>query len=120
MIRFGIVCCSVVLTAVSASAASQLDIPKPTDPLKPAPPPPALEASVVNLEMRLPGEELADAVDAAFPQVAAREDDWNNAVTLGDRQDVRFLYRLVRGSFRYKMDRDHFDMWFDQVRYRIW
>jgi len=124
MIRLGIVCCSSLLTVICASgawaASSQLDIPKPTDPLKPAPPPPALEASVVNLEVRLPAEELAAAVDDAFPQVAAREDDWNNAVSLGDREDVRFLYRLVRGSFRYRMDRDHFDMWFDQVRYRIW
>jgi hypothetical protein len=123
MIRLAIVCGSILLTAICGSgawSASQLDIPKPTDPLKPAPPPPALEASVVNLEMRLPAEELAAAVDDAFPQVAAREDDWNNAVSLGDREDVRFLYRLVRGSFRYKMDRDHFDVWFDQVRYRIW
>jgi hypothetical protein len=108
------------VSATSAWAAAQLNIPKPTDPLKPAPPPPALEASVVNLEVRLPAETLAAAIDDGFPQVASREDDWSNAAVLGDRQDVRVLYRLVRGSFRYRMDRDHFDVWFDQVRYRLW
>ena len=112
-----------LLMAVHAStawAASQLQIPKPTDPLKPAPPPPALEASIVNLEVRVPAEELAAAVDEGFPPVAAREDDWNDAGTLGDRDDVRFLYRVVRGSFRYRMEQDQFQVWFDQVRYRIW
>jgi hypothetical protein len=79
-----------------------------------------LEASVVNIELRLSAEELAAAVDEGFPQVAAREDDWSDAGVLGDRGDVRFLYRLVRGSFRYRMDHNHFDVWFDQVRYRIW
>jgi hypothetical protein len=79
-----------------------------------------LEASVVNLEVRLPAEELATAVDEGFPQVAAREDDWNDAATLRDHEDVRFLYRIVRGSFRYRMERDHFEVWLDQVRYRVW
>ena len=74
----------------------------------------------MNLEVRLPAEELAVAVDQAFPQVSAREDNWNDAGTLGGRDDFRFLYRLVRGPFRYRMDHDHFDVWFDQVRYRIW
>jgi hypothetical protein len=112
-----------VLPAVCATgtwAASQLDIPKPTDPLKPAPPPPALEPSIVNIDVRVSAEELAAAVDEGFPQVAAREDDWNDAGTLGDRDDIRFLYRLVRGSFRYRMTRDRFDVWFEQVRYRVW
>jgi hypothetical protein len=108
------------LPAVDAWGASQLNIPKPTDALKPAPPPPALEASVVNLEVRLPAEGLATAIDEGFPHVAAREDDWKDALTLGDRDDIRFLYRIVRGSFRYRMDRDHFAVWFDQVRYRVW
>ncbi|HKY71720.1 MAG TPA: DUF4403 family protein [Nitrospira sp.] len=113
----------VILTAIytaGAWAAAELHIPKPTDSLKPAPPPPALETSVVNLEIRLPAEELATAVDQGFPQVAAREDDWKDAATLGDREDVRFLYRIVRGSFRYRMERDHFEVWLDQVRYRVW
>ena len=117
------VCCSLLLPAVCATrtqAASQLDIPKPSDPLKPAPPPPALEPSIVNIDVRVSAEELAAAVDAGFPQVAAREDDWNDAGTLGDRDDIRFLYRLVRGSFRYRMTRDRFDVWFEQVRYRVW
>jgi uncharacterized protein DUF4403 len=74
----------------------------------------------VNLEVRLPAEALATAVDEGFPQVAAREEDWNDAATLGDREDVRFLYRIVRGSFRYRMERDHFEVWLDQVRYRVW
>ena len=108
------------LSSSSAWAASQLQIPKPNDPLKPAPPPPLLEASIVNLEVRVPAEELAAAVDEGFPQVAAREDDWNDAGTLGDRDDVRFLYRVVRGGFRYRMEQDQFQVWFDQVRYRIW
>jgi hypothetical protein len=109
-----------VLCAGSAWAASQLDIPKPADPLRPAPPPPALEASVVNLEVQLTAEGLAAAVDEGFPQVAARENDWSDAVTLGEREDIRFLYRLVRGSFRYRMDHDQFHVSFDQVRYRVW
>ena len=99
---------------------AELDIPKPTDPLVPAPPPPALEASVVNLEVRLTAEGLAAAVDEGFPQVASREDDWNDAGTLGEGGDVRFLYRVVRGSFRYRMEHDQFHVWFDHVRYRIW
>jgi hypothetical protein len=107
-------------SVTSAWAGSEIVIPKPSDPLKPAPPPPVLEASVVNLEVRIRAEELAAAVDEGFPQVASREDDWNNAAALGDRDEIRFLYRLVRGSFRYRMERDHFDVWFDQVRYRIW
>ena len=122
-IRSWFVCCFIALSAcgvAGAWAASELNIPKPTDPLKPAPPPPALEPSVVNLEVRVPAEELAAAIDESFPQVAAREDDWNNAAPLGDRNDVRFLYRLVRGSFRYSIKQNHFDVWFDQVRYRIW
>ena len=110
----------VVLYAATVTAASQLQIPKPTDPLKPAPPPPRLEASVVNLEVRVPAEDLASAVDEGFPQVSAREDDWNNALTLGEDVDVRFLYRVVRGSFRYRMDHDQFRVWFEQVRYRVW
>jgi hypothetical protein len=110
----------VLLNVASAGAASELQIPRPTDPLKPAPPPPALEASVVNLEVRVPAEELAAAVDEGFPPVASREDDWNEAATLGERGDIQFLYRLVRGAFRYRMDQDQFLVWFDQVRYRIW
>jgi len=106
--------------AASAWAAAELDIPKPTDPLVPAPLPPALEASVVNLEVRLTAEGLAAAVDEGFPQVAARESDWSEAVTLGEREDIRFLYRVVRGSFRYRMDHDQFRVSFDQVRYRVW
>jgi hypothetical protein len=116
-------CCSLLLPsfyAISAWAGSPLTIPKPNDPLKPAPPPPALEASVVNLDIRLPAEELAVAVDEGFPPVASREEDWNDAGTLGGQDDVRFLYRLVRGSFRYGMNHDHFDVWFDHVRYRVW
>ena len=116
-------CSLIVLAAVYAAstwAASELDIPKPTDPLKPAPPPPHLEASIVNLEVRVPAEDLATAVDEGFPQVASREDDWNDAGTLGERGDVRFLYRVVRGSFRYRMEHDQFHVSFDQVRYRIW
>jgi uncharacterized protein DUF4403 len=74
----------------------------------------------VNLEVRVPAEELASAVDAAFPQVAAHEEDWNDAGTLGEWEDVRFLYRVVRGSFRYRMEQDQFHVWFDHVRYRIW
>jgi hypothetical protein len=109
-----------VLCAGRAWAASQLDIPKPTDPLKPAPPPPALEASVVNLEVQLAAEGLAAAVDEGFPQVAARENDWSDAVTLGEREGIRFLYRVVRGSFRYRMEHDQFHVSFDQVRYRVW
>ena len=69
--------------AASAWATSELNIPKPTDPLVPAPLPPALEASAVNLEVRLTAEGLAAAVDEGFPQVAARENDWSEAVTLG-------------------------------------
>jgi len=74
----------------------------------------------VNLDIRLPAEELAVAVDEGFPPVASREEDWNDAGTLGGQDDVRFLYRLVRGSFRYRMNHDHFDVWFDHVRYRVW
>ena len=74
----------------------------------------------MNLEIRLPAEELAVAVDEGFPPVASREEDWNDAGTLGGQDDVRFLYRLVRGSFRYRMNQDHFDVWFDHVRYRVW
>ena len=106
--------------AASAWAASELDIPKPTDPLMPAPPPPALEASVVNLEVQLTAEGLATAVDDGFPQVAARENDWSEAVTLGAQEDIQFLYRVVRGPFRYRMDHDQFHVSFDQVRYRVW
>jgi hypothetical protein len=68
----------------------------------------------------LPAEELAIAVDEAFPQVTAREDNWSDAGTLGGRDDFRFLFRLVRGPFRYRMDHDHFDVWFDHIRYRVW
>ena len=74
----------------------------------------------MNLEVRLLAEGLATAIDEGFPQVAAREDDWKDAVTLGDRDDIRFLYRIVRGSFRYRMDRDQFAVWFDHIRYRVW
>ena len=74
----------------------------------------------MNLDIRLPAEELAVAVDEGFPPVASREEDWNDAGTLGGQDDVRFLYRLVRGSFRYRMTHDHFDVWFDHVRYRVW
>ena len=75
---------------------------------------------MVNLDIRLPAEELAVAVDEGFPPVASREEDWNDAGTLGGQDDIRFLYRLVRGSFRYRMNHDHFDVSFDHVRYRVW
>ena len=91
---FGIFCCSMwlsVFCAASTWAAAELDIPRPTDPLIPAPPPPAVEASVVNLEVRLTAEGLAAAVDEGFPQVAARENDWSEAVTLGEREDILVL-----------------------------
>ena len=74
----------------------------------------------MNLEVRVPAEELAAAVEEGFPAVASREDDWTDAATLGERGDIQFLYRLVRGPFRYRMDQDQFFVWFDQVRYRIW
>lgn len=106
--------------ATSAWAGARVDIPKPTDPLQPAPPPPAIEQSVVNLEVSLSAEELADAADQAFPLVAAREDGWNEAQTLPGREDLRFLYRLVRGPFRYRVDQNRFEMKFEEIRYRIW
>jgi hypothetical protein len=118
-----LVCGVIILEAIYAPgtcAASELEIPKPTDALKPAPPPPALEPSVVNLDVRVSAEELADAVDQAFPGVIAHEDDWKDAANLEEGSNVRFLYRVVRGRFRYRMDRDRFNIWFDQVRYRIW
>jgi hypothetical protein len=109
-----------VIWSTSAWGGSQLAIPKPTDPLKPAPPLPPLERSVLNLEVTLPAQELALAVDEAFPAVAAREDDWNDAGKLADRDNFRFLYRLVRGPFQYLMDHDRFEVRFNQIRYRIW
>ena len=110
----------VCICAPSAWGGSRVDIPKPTDPLQPAPPPPALGRSVANIDILLPVDELADAADQAFPQVAAREDGWNDAPELPGRQDVRFLYRLVRGGFKYRMEQDQFVVRFDDIRYRIW
>ena len=108
------------VSATSAWGGSWVDIPKPTDRLQPPPSPPPVGQSVANLEVILPAEELADAADQAFPAVAAREDGWNDAQTLPGRDDMRYLYRLVRGSFTYRMDQDRFEMRFDQIRYRIW
>ena len=109
-----------LLSATSALGGSRADIPKPTDRLQPPPSPPAVAPSVANLEVILPAEELADAADQSFPAVAAKEDGWNDAQTLPGRDDMRYLYRLVRGPFTYRMDQDRFEMRFDQIRYRIW
>ena len=87
------------------------DIPKPNDPLKPAPPPPALEASVVNLSPASGRGWPSPWMRASLLSLRVRKTGMMRAPL--ELDDVRFLYRLVRGSFRYRMNHDHFDVWFD-------
>lgn len=104
----------------NAWGGSSVNIPKPNEKLLPPPSPPTLERSVVNLEVSLSAEELALLVDQTFPPVVAREDGWNDAALLPGRDDLRFLYRLHRGGFRYQMRQDRLELTFNDIRYRIW
>ncbi|MDF0673639.1 MAG: DUF4403 family protein [Nitrospira sp.] len=104
----------------NAWGGSSVSIPKPNEKLLPPPSPPSLARSVVNMEVSLSAEELALLVDQTFPPVVAREDGWNDAALLPGRDDLRFLYRLHRGGFRYQMRQDRLELTFNDIRYRIW
>jgi len=104
----------------SAWGGSSVDIPKPNEKLVPPPPPPNLERSVVNMEVSLSAEELALLVDQTFPPVIAREGGWDDSAPFPGRDDLRFLYRLHRGGFRYQMRQDRLELTFNDIRYRIW
>lgn len=111
----------ILLIGVSnAWGGDRVDIPKPTGRLQPAPSPPALEQSVVRLEITLPVEELALLVNETLPQVSAKEDGWTDPMSVPERDDLRFLYRLVRGPFTYRMSQNRLELKFDEIRYRVW
>ena len=109
-----------LISTSSAWGGSSVNIPRPNEKLMPPPPPPTLERSVVNMEISLSAEELALLVDQTFPPIIAREDGWNDAAVWPSRDDLRFLYRLHRGGFRYQMQQDRLELTFNDIRYRIW
>src|SRR6188508_3246606 len=109
-----------LISTSSAWGGSSVNIPRPNEKLMSPPPPPTLERSVVNMEISLSAEELALLVDQTFPPIIAREDGWNDAAVWPSRDDLRFLYRLHRGGFRYQMQQDRLELTFNDIRYRIW
>jgi hypothetical protein len=91
-----------------------LSIPRPTDELQPAPPPPVLEPSLLGFEVDLPLTRLRALADDAVPHALGRPEAW---VGLG-RAGLEVQYQAWREDVDFEMVGDRLVTRLD-LRYRL-
>ncbi|HXV69119.1 MAG TPA: DUF4403 family protein [Nitrospira sp.] len=104
---------------LAGCGGSTVVIPRPTDPLKPPPPAPIVEQSVVHLPISLPVDELAFAAEAAVPSEAAKEEAWLDGGILPDHSTVQYRYRMVRGPLALQAIDNRLLTRFPDIQYRM-
>ncbi|HEY6084303.1 MAG TPA: DUF4403 family protein [Nitrospira sp.] len=104
---------------MTGCGGTQLEIPRPTDALKPPPAPPPVGPSVVNLNVNLPLSELAAVADGAVAQSSGKEDSWQDGGTLPDRGTLQYQYWVVRGPLNVTGDDDRLVSDFPSLQYRL-
>ena len=104
---------------LAGCGGSRVMIPKPTEPLKPPPPAPTVEQSVVHLPISLPVNELAFAAEAAVPPEAAKEEAWLDGGILPDHSAFQYRYRLVRGPLTLQAIENRLLTRFPEIQYRM-
>ncbi len=85
-----------LLAFSTAQAGEKAKIPRPTDKLDPAPPPPAVEPSSMNLPVTVSVEALAGAVAKGFPDQKGEEKTWLDGAALVSRPAFEYKYLLWR------------------------
>ena len=104
---------------MTGCGGSQLEIPRPTDALKPPPSPPAVEPSVVNIKVSVPLDELATVANGAVAQSSGREDSWQEGGQLPDRRSIQYQYWVVRGPLHVTAADDRLISDFPGMQYRL-
>jgi hypothetical protein len=107
-----------LLVWMPGCGGSQLEIPRPTDALKPPPPAPPVEPSVVNIKVTVPLTELATVADGAVARSSGREDSWQEGGPLPDRGSIQYQYWVVRGPLNVTASEDRLVSDFPGMQYR--
>lgn len=107
-----------LLTWMPGCGGTQLEIPRPTDALKPPPPAQPVEPSVVNIKVSVPLSELATVADGAVPRSSGREDSWQEGGPLPDRGAIQYQYWVVRGPLNVTAEEDRLVSDFPGMQYR--
>ena len=107
-----------LLVWMPGCGGSQLEIPRPTDALKPPPPAPPVEPSVVNIKVTVPLSELAAVADGAVARSSGREDSWQDGGPLPDRGSLQYQYWVVRGPLNVTASEDRLVSDFPGMQYR--
>ena len=112
---------TVALLALASPAfsGSQIEIPKPTDPLTPPPPPPTVGVSTLHLPVSIAVSEIATAADLAVPRVSDYEDTWHSGESLADHGAVTYQFRFHRGPVQPRMIQDTMMIRFPENLYRF-
>jgi hypothetical protein len=108
-----------LLVFSTAQAGENVKIPRPTDKLAPAPAPPAVEPSSVNLPVTVSVDALAEAVAKGFPAQKGEEKNWVDGAALVSRPGFEFKYLLWRGTPELKASGDTLEITFPQAQFRV-
>ncbi len=100
-------------------AVSTLNIPKPSDVLRPPPPPPTLAPSVVNLTIGRTLWEMRTAVDSSIPVHHRHEEEWIPGRRQLNGMPFDYQYYLWRGPVQFRIENDRLITEFPDVRYRV-
>jgi hypothetical protein len=103
---------------LAACAPSALSVPRPSDHLLPAPPPPVVEPSLLSLLVDLPVSRLLEAVDGALPREIARDGAWTDTARGAAGTGLQVQYRLWRDALWIEMVGDRLVTRLD-LRYRL-
>ena len=108
-----------VALASPAFSGSQIEIPKPTDPLEAPPPPPTVGVSTLHLPVSIAVSEIATAADLAVPRVSDYEETWHSGESLPDHGPVTYQFRFHRGPVQARMIQDTMVIRFPENLYRF-
>ena len=107
----------VFIAASSAQAGEKIQIPRPTDKLAPAPPPPAVAPSAVGLPVSISVNALSGAVARAIPS-EKNEKQWQDGAALVGHPGFEYQYYLWRGAPQLKAAGDTLEVTFPQMKFR--
>ena len=103
---------------LAGCAVETLSIPRPTDHLLPAPPPPVVAPSLLSLLVDVPVSRLLESAETALPREIARDGAWTD-ISLGTgRSGLQVQYRLWRDALWLEMVGDRLVTRLD-LRYRL-
>ncbi|HSP94772.1 MAG TPA: DUF4403 family protein [Thermoanaerobaculia bacterium] len=108
-----------LLAFSTAQAGEQARIPRPTDKLDPAPPPPAVGLSSMNLPVTISVDALSAAVAKAIPAEKREEQKWLDGAALVSRPGFEYQYMITRGAPELKASGDTFEITFPQMQFRV-